>query len=146
MKSILEKVLEEKEKPNKDWFIEDMDKKDLEKVYPNKQPNKNQIVKDPTKVGKYLAIDCEMVGVGPKGNESALARVSIVNYHGHVILDRIVKPKERITDYRTFVSGITPEMMKDAISFEKVQKEVADLIKDRILIGHAIHHDLKVGY
>lgn len=31
-----------------------------------------------------------------------------------------------------------------AKSFEEVQKMVADLTKDRILIGHAIHNDLKV--
>lgn len=30
-----------------------------------------------------VAIDCEMVGVGPN-NESALARISIVNYYGAV--------------------------------------------------------------
>jgi DNA polymerase III epsilon subunit-like protein len=28
--------------------------------------------------------------------------------------------------------------------FEEVQKEVNDLLDGRILIGHAVHHDLKV--
>jgi RNA exonuclease 4 len=64
-------------------------------------------------VGKYLAIDCEMVGVGPEGYKSALARISIVNYFGHVILDTYVKPQEQITDYRTKHSGITPGVLKD---------------------------------
>lgn len=59
--------------------------------------------------GKYLAIDCEMVGVGPQGLESSLARVSIVNYHGAVVLDTFVKQKEKVVDYRTWVSGVTPE-------------------------------------
>lgn len=31
-----------------------------------------------------------------------------------------------------------------AKSFEEVQTKVADIIKDRVLIGHAIHNDLKV--
>src|SRR3569833_830032 len=30
-------------------------------------------------VGKYVAVDCEMVGVGPEGNDSALAKVSVVH-------------------------------------------------------------------
>lgn len=30
--------------------------------------------------------------------------------------------------------------------FEEVQKQVADLVKDRILIGHAVHNDLKVRF
>ena len=55
---------------------------------------------------KCIAIDCEMVGVGPKGKESALARVSIVDYHGKTFLDKYVKPNKEVTDYRTPCSGI----------------------------------------
>lgn len=50
-----------------------------------------------------------MVGVGPDGEESALARVSLVNYNGAVLMDDFVKPQERVTDFRTAVSGITPK-------------------------------------
>jgi len=59
---------------------------------------------------KCLALDCEMVGVGPM-KESALARISIVNEHGVCVLDKYVKPKVQITDYRTAVSGIREENM-----------------------------------
>ena len=31
-----------------------------------------------------------------------------------------------------------------APDFKNVQKEVSEFIKGRVLIGHAIHHDLKV--
>jgi RNA exonuclease 4 len=61
--------------------------------------------------GKYLAIDCEMVGVGIDGEESSLARVSIVNYWGAVQMDEIVRQKERVVDYRTQWSGIRPSDM-----------------------------------
>jgi len=53
-----------------------------------------------------LAIDCEMVGIGLEGAESSLARVSVVNYHGAVILDEYIRQRERVVDYRTAVSGI----------------------------------------
>lgn len=59
-----------------------------------------------TSPGKYLALDCEMVGVGTEGNESSLARVSIVNYTGSVILDVFVRQRERVVDYRTQWSGV----------------------------------------
>ena len=52
-----------------------------------------------------LAIDCEMVGVGPMG-EHARGRVSIVNEFGYCLLDKFVKPKVPITDYKTAFSGI----------------------------------------
>src|SRR5579871_6511804 len=58
--------------------------------------------------GRYVAIDCEMVGTGPEGTEDMLARVSIVNFFGQVLLDAYVRPSGRVTDWRTKFSGIRP--------------------------------------
>ncbi|XP_060106863.1 RNA exonuclease 4 [Heteronotia binoei] len=93
---------------------------------------------------RAVAMDCEMVGVGPKGEDSIVARVSLVNQFGKCIYDKYVKPTEKVTDYRTAVSGIRPENLKTGEDFKVVQKEVADLLKGRILVGHALHNDLKV--
>ncbi|KAF4337679.1 RNA exonuclease 4 [Fusarium beomiforme] len=94
-------------------------------------------------VGKYIAIDCEMVGVGPGGYESALARVSIVDFHGVQIYDSYVKPKEKVTNWRTAVSGIDQKKMRFAREFEEVQADVYKLLQGRILIGHDLKHDLE---
>lgn len=93
---------------------------------------------------RAVAIDCEMVGVGPDGEESILARVSIVNHFGKCIYDKYVKPTEKVTDYRTDVSGIRPNDIKNGEDISTVQKEVAEIMKGRILVGHAIHNDLKI--
>ena len=95
-------------------------------------------------VTRVVGMDCEMVGVGTAGQESVLARVSIVNHFGHVLYDKFVAPREKVTDYRTEVSGVRPEDLVGAPHFKQVQTEVAELIKERLLVGHAIHHDLKV--
>lgn len=58
---------------------------------------------------KAVAMDCEMVGVGWGGKDSILARVSVVNQYGRCVYDRYCRPTERVTDYRTAVSGIRPE-------------------------------------
>lgn len=50
---------------------------------------------------KILGMDCEMVGVGMAGTDSILARVSIVNHIGHMVYDKFVAPREKVTDYRT---------------------------------------------
>ncbi|CAI2169059.1 8867_t:CDS:2 [Funneliformis geosporum] len=97
-----------------------------------------------TKIGKYIAIDCEMVGVGAGGVQSALARVTIVNYYGVIILDKYVRPIERVTDFRTEISGITPKLLVNSHDFNQVQQEVYNIIKDRVVIGHALHHDFKM--
>jgi RNA exonuclease 4 len=57
-----------------------------------------------------------MVGVGPSGSESALARVSLVNFHGAVQLDAFVRPRERVVDYRTEFSGVRERDMVDGVS------------------------------
>ncbi|KZV99382.1 ribonuclease H-like protein [Exidia glandulosa HHB12029] len=98
--------------------------------------------KSAKRAGKYVAVDCEMVGVGD-GTESSLARVSVVDYHGAVLLDVFVKQRERVVDWRTYVSGVREEDMKHAMPFEEVQQKVSDLLKGRILVGHAVHNDTK---
>ncbi|CAL8303893.1 unnamed protein product [Lota lota] len=97
-----------------------------------------------TGLTRAVAMDCEMVGVGPDGEDSILARVSIVNLFGKLIYDRFVKPTEEVTDYRTAVSGVRPEDVKDGEDMKTVQKEVGEILEGRILVGHAIHNDLKV--
>ena len=42
------------------------------------------------------------------------------------------------------MSGVRPEDLVEAPEFMEVQAEVAEMIRDRVLVGHAIHHDLKV--
>ncbi|KAK5658222.1 hypothetical protein OQA88_2197 [Cercophora sp. LCS_1] len=94
--------------------------------------------------GKYLALDCEMVGVGPDGRRSVLARVSIVDFHGRQVYDSYVKPTERVTDWRTHVSGISPKHMHEARNFDEVQETVRELVRGKVLVGHDLRHDLEV--
>ncbi|MBN3322409.1 REXO4 exonuclease, partial [Atractosteus spatula] len=93
---------------------------------------------------KTVAMDCEMVGVGEDGEESIVARVSLVNQYGKCIYDKYVKPTERVTDYRTAVSGIRPQDIKNGEDVKVIQKEVSDILRGRILVGHAVHNDLKI--
>lgn len=93
---------------------------------------------------KFIAMDCEMVGVGYDGNDHMLARVSLVNKFGDCIYDKFVKAREEVIDYRTDVSGIRREDMLNGEDFTTVQKEVAEIIKGRILVGHSLKNDLGV--
>jgi RNA exonuclease 4 len=95
----------------------------------------------PTRV---LALDCEMVGAGPDGERSLLARVCVVNAAGSVLYDTFVRPSERVTDYRTRWSGVRAGDLRDAPAFEAVQAAVAALLRGRLLVGHAVENDLKV--
>lgn len=97
-------------------------------------------------VGKYIAIDCEMVGIGPEGHDHMLARVSCVDFHGKQIYDSFVCPRERVTDYRTEITGITASTLRASYArpFKEVQATISELLAGRILIGHDVRHDLAV--
>lgn len=99
------------------------------------------------KIGKYVSLDCEMVGTGPPPHlDNILARASLVNFHGEQIYDSYVQPPPgiKVEDYRTFVSGIKPHHLKPGYArpFKVVQKDVADILNGRVLVGHALKNDL----
>lgn len=58
--------------------------------------------------------------------------------------DKHVNPAERVTDFRTFVSGVKAKHLKGALSLRQCQKEVAAILKNKFLVGHALSNDLKV--
>ena len=53
-----------------------------------------------------------------------MARVSLVNLYGHVLYDSYVSPAEKVTDYRTDVSGIRPYHLENAPSYDEVRQKV----------------------
>ncbi|XP_029360622.1 interferon-stimulated 20 kDa exonuclease-like 2 [Echeneis naucrates] len=93
---------------------------------------------------KCFALDCEMVGAGPKGSISQLGRCSIVSYEGDVVYDKFIKPAMPVTDYRTRWSGIRRSDMANATPFSEARKEILKLLMGKVVIGHAVHNDFKV--
>ena len=89
-----------------------------------------------------IALDCEMVGVGPRGETSALARTCVIDECGAVIYDKYCRPKEKVVDFRTKWSGIVPRDLKGAMSTMQMVKEVAAIMKGKLLVGHALQNDL----
>nr|XP_029476121.1 RNA exonuclease 4-like [Oncorhynchus nerka] len=160
-KKKIEEVEENKPTESDMWF-DDVDPDDIEATVGTEaadimrkmqgiwktdaQTTEKALVKDRGFEGltKAVAMDCEMVGVGPDGEDSIVARVSLVNQFGKCIYDKHVKPTEKVTDYRTAVSGIRPENIKNGENVKTVQTEVAEILQGRTLVGHAIHNDLKI--
>ncbi|NXD88860.1 I20L2 protein, partial [Halcyon senegalensis] len=101
----------------------------------------------PPRPTKLVAIDCEMVGTGPGGRTSALARCSIVGYAGDVLYDRYVRPAAPVVDYRTRWSGIRRRHMRDAVPFDRARREILRLLRGRVVVGHSVHNDFRaLGY
>jgi len=90
---------------------------------------------------QYVALDCEMVGT--LTGKSCCARVVLIDWKGRTVLDQYVKPTETITDYRTFVSGITEDQIESAPTLEEVKPMVQVKLAGKILVGHGLANDLE---
>jgi RNA exonuclease 4 len=95
---------------------------------------------------KYVALDCEMVGIGAGGKQSALARVSITAWDASVLMDTFVQVPDRVTDFRTHVSGVRARDIKartsKAMELHACRGKVGSMLDGKILIGHALKNDL----
>lgn len=75
---------------------------------------------------------------------NGLARLSIVNYNGHVLIDTFVKPKGKITNFRSWISGVYPQSMKNAMPYDEARDRAIEIMSGRVIVGHSLKHDFKV--
>ena len=122
-------------------------KNNQRKTKKQQSENNNTISEDVLSLeeqSRYLAMDCEMVGVGRGGKRSSVARVTLVDWDGRIVYDEFVRQEEEVTDYRTFVSGITPLDVEDAtLTLKQCRQAVQTMIADKILVGHALKNDMR---
>ena len=124
----------------------------------------SKVPNPPPKPGQYISLDTEMVGTlsppphslppsrQPPHTYSILARVSLSTYDLVSLYDAYVLPPADtpIADYRTPYSGITEWHLRsnnrvtNPKSFAIAQKEVAELLDGRVLVGHDLKGDLAV--
>ncbi|KAG8873504.1 3'-5' exonuclease [Tulasnella sp. 332] len=82
-------------------------------------------------LGRYLALNCETEEVtGPGGKGKSLARVSIVNFYGVVLLDVVVSQTLLLADH--------------CLCVLRAKEKVKYLIRDRVLVGHDLREGLQM--
>lgn len=107
-------------------------------------------------VREAVALDCEMVGGGSDGSLNLCARVCLIDEAENVIFHAYVRPQIPVTDYRSVITGLTEEHLRDAMSLEEVQEKIQEILyngesigivrvdggKARLLVGHSVDYDL----
>lgn len=97
-----------------------------------------------------VALDCEMVET--IGNRSELVRLVAIDYlSGNIILDTFVRPPQKVTNWRTKITGITSNTLKEAerngqivFGWEACRAELWKIIdSNTILVGQSLNNDLK---
>ncbi|GAB2301576.1 hypothetical protein Dimus_035591 [Dionaea muscipula] len=110
----------------------------------------------PSRCREAVALDCEMVGGGSDGSLDICARVCIIDEDENVLFHSYVQPLIPITDYRSQVTGLTEEHLRDAMPLKEVQEKILLILhngesigivrldggKARLLVGHSLEHDL----
>ncbi|XP_069019504.1 apoptosis-enhancing nuclease [Embiotoca jacksoni] len=90
-----------------------------------------------------VALDCEMVGTGPGGRCSELARCSVLDYRGNVLYDKYVRPCQPVTDFRTRWSGIRRRDLHNATPFAQAREEILRVLEGKVVVGHSIYNDFE---
>ncbi|HTF31083.1 MAG TPA: 3'-5' exonuclease, partial [Flavitalea sp.] len=90
----------------------------------------------------YAIVDIETTGGYAANND--ITEVAIVLHNGNSVVDRyetLIKPARPIPYYIQVLTGITPEMVENAPSFEDVAEDIFDKLKDCIFIAHNVNFD-----
>lgn len=98
--------------------------------------------KEVTAESPMFGIDCEMCRTTIGDLE--LTRISVVDENHQVFYEELVKPENKIVDYLTRFSGITPRMMKNVTKkLKDVQEDLRKLLPvDAILVGQSLSNDM----
>lgn len=98
---------------------------------------------------QVIAIDCEMCEtvdpVSGEKNPNALCRLSVIDAEtSEVLLDTLVKPNWPVSDYRTFINGITETHLSNVqFSLRHAQAYMMALCSEEtVIIGQSVHFDL----
>jgi len=91
---------------------------------------------------EFIAVDCEMIQTTAVSN--CLARVSLTN-KDELILDELVKPRGRVKNYLTKITGINKAVLEKAkFTYSEIQKKVLEFIEPQtIWVGHDYIHDVR---
>ncbi|KAI0336079.1 hypothetical protein GY45DRAFT_1316131 [Cubamyces sp. BRFM 1775] len=93
---------------------------------------------------RYVAAQAQYVYYGIVSRLPMVARVTLTDYRGTVLLDTCVRPTQPVCDYRTAETGLQPHHLAEAPVFIDVQRQVASIIRDKILVGYALWDFLSV--
>ncbi|KAF9056644.1 hypothetical protein BJ165DRAFT_1435171 [Panaeolus papilionaceus] len=110
-----------------------------EAVSPNNHNSEaHQLARDSN---RFVAVSVITIWGGEKGQrdkQPMVARVSICDYYGGVLLDTYVHPRKLIQDCRASKTGISYNHLCGAPKYPEIKQQVRNIIQNKILVGHRI--------
>lgn len=95
------------------------------------------------KLNDYVVIDIE----NPNCKADSICQMGIIQVKDNKVVYKrnvLINPEDRFDDINIRIHKITPNMVKDSITFNIFWDEVKEIITNNIIIGHGIKYDISV--
>lgn len=95
----------------------------------------------------YVVVDLETTGLSSQFDE--IIEISCLRIRDRIVTDdfsTLVKPKCKIDDYTSELTGITNEMVANAPPLENILHNVIDFIGEDLIVGHNVSFDVNFLY
>lgn len=98
-------------------------------------------------IEEYTVLDLETTGLDPAFDEIIeIAAIKYLNGEKVSEFNTLVKPKNRIDEYITRLTGITNEMVNDAPEIEFILPDLMQFLGDSVIIAHNANFDINFLY
>ncbi|MEZ4315922.1 MAG: exonuclease domain-containing protein [Myxococcota bacterium] len=104
---------------------------------------RKDLLNAPARSVSIAVVDLEMTGLS--ADSDRVVEIAVVRADGSEVLleyDTLVRPPIDMSAGAVRVSGITPEMLRDAPLFPEVAPEVEEVLSGAVLVAHNVPHDL----
>ena len=95
------------------------------------------------KLKNYVGIDIE----NPNRKADSICSIALIEVdHGKIKKESsmLINPEDKFDEINMRINGITPNMVKGAITFDKFWNDNKHIIENNIIVGHGIKYDLSV--
>lgn len=95
------------------------------------------------KLDNYVVLDIE----NPNTKADSICSIAFIKVeNGEVINQKyiLINPEDRFDDINIRVNKITPDMVKEAITFDVFWKNNQSILENSIIVGHSVKYDLSV--
>ncbi|NGD63851.1 3'-5' exonuclease [Serratia marcescens] len=88
-----------------------------------------------------LVLDTETTGLDDKAE---IIEIAVIDAHGKVLLNTLVRPSKPIPPEATAIHGITDEMVKDAPTWPEVSPQLCSLISGKTIAIYNAEYDIRL--
>lgn len=90
--------------------------------------------------GNFLILDTETTGL----RNAEICQIAIINQNGQTLIDTLVKPMASITPAAVAIHRITDDHVAYAPTWNEVQRQVADIVRDQQLVIYNAEFDAEI--